>query len=82
MIWRLGTEKDEDRAMPHRDAEAVLSEWYTVQHDLDAALFGTPEARRLHAKADRLQDEYQALVDEARQLGLPAVPPFPVPVEA
>jgi hypothetical protein len=66
--------------MPHRDAEAVLADWYAVQHALDAALFGTVEARRLHAEADRLQDEYEALADEARQRGLPALPPIPVPV--
>jgi hypothetical protein len=68
--------------MPHREAEAILADWHAVQHALDDALFGTTEARRLHAEADRLQDEYEALVSEARQRGLPAVPPFPVPVEA
>ena len=82
MLQRPGTEKDEGKTMPHRDAEAVLADWHVVQHDLDAALFGTAEARHLHAKADRLRDEYQALADEARQRGLPALPPFPVPVEA
>ena len=66
--------------MPHRDAEAVLADWYAVQHALDAALFGTAEARRLHAEADRLQDEYETLADEARQRGLPELPPIPVPV--
>jgi len=68
--------------MPHRDAEAVLTDWHAVQHDLDEALFGSAEARRLHAEADRLQDEYAALAHEARRRGLPAVPSFPVPVEA
>jgi len=66
--------------MPHRDAEAVLADWYAVQHALDAALFGTAEARRLHAEADRLQDEYETLADEARERGLPELPPIPVPV--
>jgi hypothetical protein len=68
--------------MPHREAEAVLADWYAIQHDLDAALFGTAVARRLHAEADRLRDEYEELVDDARRLGLPPLPPIPTPVEA
>jgi hypothetical protein len=67
--------------MPHRDAEAVLADYRAVQHDLKVALFGTAEAQRLHAEADRLRAEYQRLVYEARQRGLPAVPPFSVPAE-
>jgi hypothetical protein len=82
MLQRPGTEKDEGKSMPHRDAEAVLADWHVVQRDLDAALFCTAEARHLHAEADRLRDEYQALADEARQRGLPPLPPFPVPIEA
>jgi hypothetical protein len=66
--------------MPHRDAEAVLGDWYAVQHALDAALFGTAKARRLHAEAERLQDEYETLAVEARQRGLPELPPIPIPV--
>jgi len=68
--------------MPHRDAEAVLTDWHAVQRDLDEALFGSTEARRLHDEADRLQDEHAALAREARRRGLPAVASFPVPVEA
>jgi hypothetical protein len=68
--------------MPHRDAEAVIADWHAVQQDLAVALFGTAEAQRLHAEADRLQDEYESLANEARRRGLPALPPFPVPVEA
>ena len=67
--------------MPHRDAEAVLADWHAVQHDLKVALFGTAEAHRFHAEGDRLLDEYEALVNEASRRSLPAVPPFPVPVE-
>ena len=40
----------------------------------------TAEARRLHAEADRLQDENETLADEARERGLPELPPIPVPV--
>jgi hypothetical protein len=67
--------------MPHRDAEAVLADYRAVQHDLKVALFGTAEALRLHAEADRLRAEYQGLVYEARRRGLPDVAPFPVAVE-
>jgi hypothetical protein len=68
-------------AMPHGHAESVLADWREVERDLEAAPFGSAEARRLHSEADRLREEYQDLVDEARERGLPAVPPFPVPVE-
>jgi hypothetical protein len=67
--------------MPHRDAEAVLADYRAVQHDLKVALFGTAEAVRLHAEADRLRNEYQGLVNEARRRGLAPVPRFPVPVD-
>jgi hypothetical protein len=66
--------------MPRRDAEAVLADWCAVQRALDTALFGTAEARRLHAEADRLQHENETLADEARERGLPELPPIPVPV--
>jgi hypothetical protein len=77
-VWSgIAINNDERRRMPHRDAEAVLTDWHAVQRDLDEALFGSAEARRLHAEADRLRREYQALINEARKRGLPPVPPFP-----
>jgi hypothetical protein len=69
------------KSMPHRDAEAVLADYRAVRHDLKVALFGSAEAQRLHAEADRLRNEYQGLVNEARRRGLPAVAPFSVPAE-
>jgi F0F1-type ATP synthase membrane subunit b/b' len=44
-------------------------------------MFGSSEAERLDAEAAPLRAEYQALVNEARVRGLPAVPSFHDQVE-
>jgi hypothetical protein len=57
-----------DGAKPYwRDAEAVLADWASVEHDLSTIPVGSSEAARLHAEIERLRDEHQRLAQEARR---------------
>jgi hypothetical protein len=40
-----------------------MAHWHAAVHDLQALDSGSPEARALEVKIDRLQDNYQAIVD-------------------
>ena len=64
--------------MPYqREAEIVLAMWREVERDLDAADRESEEARRLASEAVRLRDEYQRLIELARQHHRPEPPAFP-----
>jgi hypothetical protein len=76
-----GAPGNTDQSMPHHGATEVLADFLAVEANLEAALFGSPEAHRLHAEAARLRAEYERLVEEAHDRGLPEVPPFPAPQE-
>jgi hypothetical protein len=57
-------------------ADAIAADWRAVERDLEVVQAGTPEAERLHAEAERLLFEYQALLEEARQDDRAALPPL------
>jgi hypothetical protein len=64
--------------MPYQSqAAAVLVRWRIVERDLTMAIPGSPEADALQAEAMRLRDEYQALIQAARDRDRPEPPPFP-----
>ena len=44
-------------------ATETMAHWHAAVHDLQALDSGSPEARALEVKIDRLQDNYQAIVD-------------------
>ena len=64
--------------MPYqREAEVVLDLWREVERDLAAAVPGSDEAETLQTEIMRLRDEYQRLVELARQHHRPVPPPLP-----
>ena len=64
--------------MPHRlRAAEVLAAWREVERQLAFAVDGSLEAEALLAEAIALRDEYQALVQAARDDQLPEPPAFP-----
>ena len=66
--------------MPYqRAAEVVLAKWREVERQLADTPGHSPEAEVLQAEAARLRDEYQALVQAARENDRPEPPPFPEP---
>ena len=69
--------------MPYqREAEAVLAMWREIERSLAAAEPGSAEEERLRADATLLRDEYQRLIEQARQHHRAEPPPFPEPNEA
>ena len=64
--------------MPYqREAEAVLAMWREVERSLTTAEPGTPEEERLRADAALMRDEYQRLIEQAREHHRDVPPPFP-----
>jgi hypothetical protein len=61
-----------------RQAEVVLASLRGVERELESTAPGSPEAAFLHQSAARLRTEYQRLIEEAREYGLPEPPPLPV----
>ena len=69
--------------MPYRrEAQAVLAMWREVERSLTAAQPGTPEEERLLADVVVLRDEYQRLIEQAREHHREVPPPFPEPTGA
>ena len=63
--------------MPYQSvADAIAADWRAVERDLEVVQAGTPEAERLHAEAERLLFEYQALLEEAHQHDRAALQPL------
>lgn len=66
--------------MPYaREAEVVLAMWRDVERALAAAHPDSPDAEALRADAARFRDEYQRLVELAREHHRDVPPPFPEP---
>lgn len=64
--------------MPYqRQGEIVLAMWRAVERLIDAEPDGAPVDPLLRAEADRLRDEYHALIEAARARHRPELPPFP-----
>lgn len=69
--------------MPYqREAQAVLGMWREIERSLGAAEPGSTEEDRLRADAALLRDEYQRLIEQAREHHRDVPPPFPEPNEA
>ena len=69
--------------MPYaREAELVLAMWRETERGLARAEPGSAEAGRLQADAALLRDEYQRLVDLAREHHRDEPPPFPEPASS
>lgn len=60
-----------------KEAEVVLAMWREVERQLSEFEAGTPEAEALQSDASLLRDEYQRLVELARQHHRAEPPPFP-----
>ena len=66
--------------MPYaREAEIVLTMWREVERRLADATPDSPEAEALQGEAARLRDEYQRLVELARDHHREEPPPLPEP---
>ena len=66
--------------MPYRrEAEAVLGMWREIERSLAAAEQGSAEEERLLADVVVLRDEYQRLIEQAREHHRDVPPPFPEP---
>jgi hypothetical protein len=64
--------------MPYqREAEIVLALWRDVERELASAPPGSHRAEELEADAARLRDEYQRLIQAAREHHRPEPPPLP-----
>jgi hypothetical protein len=69
--------------MPYqREAEIVLAAWRAVERDLQAVPADSDEAERLQADSLRLRDEYQRLIQAAREHHRPERPAFPASIDA
>ena len=69
--------------MPYRrEAEAVLVMWREIERSLAAAEPGSAEEERLLADVVVLRDEYQRLIEQAREHHREVPPPFPEPTGA
>ena len=69
--------------MPYRrEAEAVLGMWREIERSLAAAEPGSAEEERLLADVVVLRDEYQRLIEQAREHHREVPPPFPEPTGA
>lgn len=67
-----------DASMPYQSqAAAVLIRWRIIQRALAETIPGSLEADDLQAEAMRLRDEYQALIEGARDNDRPVPPAFP-----
>jgi uncharacterized protein involved in exopolysaccharide biosynthesis len=62
-----------------REAEEILALWREIERNLAAAPRGSPEAERLQSDAALLRDEYQRLVQVAREHAGEAPGPSPEP---
>ena len=62
-----------------REAEVVLAMWREIERSLARAEPGSAEAERLESDAALLRDEYQRLIELARQHHRDEPPPFPEP---
>ncbi len=64
--------------MPYqREAVIVLSMWREVERELAVTRPDSVEAEILRADAARLRNEYQRLIDAAREHHRPEPPPMP-----
>jgi hypothetical protein len=63
--------------MPYqREGEIVLAMWRKVERELAVAAPDSAEAEALQTEAARLRDEYQRLIDTAREHHRPEPPPL------
>jgi hypothetical protein len=68
----------EGSAVPYqRQAEVVLASLRGVERELESSEPKTPEAEFLRSTAARLRNEYQRLVEQARENDRPEPPPLP-----
>jgi hypothetical protein len=64
--------------MPYRrQAEQLLAEWREAERELALVRPNSTTAEILRAEILRLRDEYQALIQGARDAHVPEPPPFP-----
>lgn len=60
-----------------RRAKVVLASLRGVEREIESTEPGSPEAEFLQSTAARLRNEYQRLVEQARERGRPEPPPLP-----
>ena len=68
----------EGEILPFRaEAQAILANWRELERKLAEAVRGSNEAEVLQAEIHRLRDEYQRVLQAARDAQAPEPPPFP-----
>lgn len=74
-----------DRGVPRmpyqREAEVVLTVWREAERKLADAEPGSAEEEEIVADLARMRDEYQRLIQRAREAHRPEPPPFPADTE-
>lgn len=64
--------------MPYqREAEVVLAAWREAERKLADAASGSADEEEIVADLARMRDEYQRLIQRAREAHRPEPPPFP-----
>lgn len=70
-----------DRGVPQmpyqREAEVVLAAWREAERTLADTVPGSAEEEAVVADLARMRDEYQRLIQRAREVHRPEPPPFP-----